>query len=420
MEKTVNILSAGPGGRESMSLEAASLADAADLLIGAARLVEAWPHKQSIAEYRPDWILRIIGESSAGTIAVLVSGDAGFFSGAGAIARALEAYQPAVYPGISSLAAFSAKTGIPYDNARLISAHGRDINIVSEVRRHRVTFVLGGGNLDGLIRRLQEYHMDDVQLFVGENLGSDRERILEGTPGDLAEQPLETLALMAVINEQAQALAAVSVPDGELVRGSVPMTKELVRGAIIRRLQLREDSIVYDIGAGTGSVSVEAALNAWRGTVYAFDYKEEAIRLIRENALRMQADNVVAVQGTAPDVLRGHPLPDAVFIGGSEGKLNEILEELLRLREESGQSAPASDRTEVQAESRTSDRPMTVVISAVTLQTLEEAAALLKRFAPPDGEGASIVQVAETRLKPVGRYDMFRPETPVFLLSATL
>ncbi len=387
-----------------MSVEAAALAEQADLLIGAARLVDAWPGKTTAAEYRPEQIRRIIEESHAERIAVLVSGDAGFFSGAGAIAEALKDFAPEVYPGISSLAAFSAKTGLPYDRANLLSAHGKEIRIVSEVRRHRVTFVLGGGNLHLLLEQLHNYGMDGVEVLVGENLGYPEEQIHRGTPEELKTISFHPLAVMAVVNPQYTAPVSVSLPDAAFQLGSVPMTKELVRGAIIRKLCLREDSVVYDIGAGTGSVSVEAALNAWRGTVYAFDRKEEAVDLIRENARRLQADNIVAVHGTAPQILRDYPMPDAVFIGGSEGKLEEILDALLRRRLEEGAPSGA----------------VNVVVSAVTLQSLEQAAACLKKLAGKNRGSVRIVQVSENRVEPIGRYDMFRPETPVFILSAAI
>lgn len=402
MEKTVTILSAGMGGRESMSGEAVRLAEQADLLIGATRLVEAWPEKRTSAEYRPDRIRRIVDETEADSIAVLVSGDAGFFSGSAAVSKALETYRPRVVAGISSLAAFSARTGIPYGQANIVSAHGRTINIVSEVRRHRITFVLGGGNLNSLIARLLDFRMADVEICIGENLGYPQERILHGSPEALKDQPVGPLSVMAVVNEAFSAPAAASVPDEAFARGRVPMTKDLVRGSVIRKLRLREDSVVFDIGAGTGSVSVEAALNAWRGTVYAFDHNEEAVALIRENALRMQTDNVVAVHGDAPEILRGYPVPDAVFIGGSDGRLEEILYELMEMKM-------------LRQEAR-----VRVVITAVTLQTLEKAAGILRKMDLSEDSGTEMVQISANRLVRMGAYDMFRPETPVFLISVTI
>jgi precorrin-6Y C5,15-methyltransferase (decarboxylating) CbiT subunit len=107
------------------------------------------------------------------------------------------------------------------------------------------------------------------------------------------------------------------------------MTKSEVRSVVLSKLRLRENDIVYDIGAGTGSVSVEAALIARSGHVYAFEREAEGCRLIRENALKLGASNLTVIEGSVPDTLNGLPVPDAVFIGGSGGSLDEIGESLL-------------------------------------------------------------------------------------------
>ena len=110
-----------------------------------------------------------------------------------------------------------------------------------------------------------------------------------------------------------------AIPDDTFVRGDVPMTKEEVRSISIAKLKIKKDAVVYDVGAGTGSISVEAAMVATQGNVYAIEQKVEAQELIRENARRMHVDNLHVIEGMAPEALEELPAPDCVFIGGSKG-----------------------------------------------------------------------------------------------------
>ena len=112
----------------------------------------------------------------------------------------------------------------------------------------------------------------------------------------------QDLAVIYVENpDTCKGMAVHGLPDGEFMRGDVPMTKEEVRSISLSKLRLAKDSVVYDVGAGTGSVAVEAALRVTDGIVYAVEKKEEAIELIEKNQKKMKADNLVIVKGEAPD-----------------------------------------------------------------------------------------------------------------------
>jgi cobalt-precorrin-6B (C15)-methyltransferase len=116
------------------------------------------------------------------------------------------------------------------------------------------------------------------------------------------------------------------IPDEYFVRGNVPMTKEEIRVLSISKLRLKEDSTIWDIGAGTGSVSVEAALVAKKGVVYSIEKEKEGIRLISENIKKFNVNNIVVVNGVAPDALMDLPSPDRVFIGGTGDKMFQIFD----------------------------------------------------------------------------------------------
>ena len=105
--------------------------------------------------------------------------------------------------------------------------------------------------------------------------------------------------------------------DEEFIRGAVPMTKSEVRAVSISKLELEEDSVVYDVGAGTGSVSVEAAGAAKKGRVFAIEKKKEAVELLYANKNRFGRDNMTVIEGTAPSALKELPAPTHVFLGGT-------------------------------------------------------------------------------------------------------
>lgn len=169
------------------------------------------------------------------------------------------------------------------------------------------------------------------------------------------------------------------------------MTKEEVRSAVLGKLRIAPGDTLWDVGAGTGSVAVGMALLAPEGRVFAVEQKEEACCLIRQNARRFGAGNITVVQGTAPAVLADLPAPEKVFVGGSGGSLEAILE------------AALAKNPKVQ-----------VVIAAVTLETLAQAAAALSHL--PFGE-AETVQLTVARAQKAGRYHLLTGQNPVFLLS---
>lgn len=184
------------------------------------------------------------------------------------------------------------------------------------------------------------------------------------------------------------------IKDSDFTRGKVPMTKKHIRTLTLEELDLRPGDIVWDIGAGTGSVSVEAALRIKEkgGLVFAIERNPEGIKLIKENADRLSAENLTAVEGDAPSALKGLPLPDKVFIGGSGGNLGEIIEFLF-----------------------TGTDVSTVVVNAVTLNTAFEAGKLLQKYA----EEVTSFQVSVANIRFLGEIQMFNAENPVFIIKGS-
>lgn len=425
----VTVAGIGPGdpGMMTDSLHRAFLR--ADIVIGAKRVTDdlrksvektgAFLPKMYIDEYRADRIAAFLEEDTAShpgrSYLVTVSGDSGFFSAAAGIRRALEKrnIRPEILPGISSLSCLCAKTGVSWEDAVCISAHGRETGIASCVRRHEKTFVLTGGNASEILQRLSEYGLGDVRVIAGERLSYPDELITEGTVDEMADCGFSALTSLLLINGRPDSGPVCGIADSSFLRGNVPMTKREIRAQAISLLHLRDDSIVWDIGAGTGSVTVEAALNAWRGRIFAVERKEEALSLIGKNCRKFSADNVEIIPGEATEALKDLPLPDAVFIGGAGGRLEEILESLKAAAENVGGSGSCGSSGEEERKEHT----IRVVMTAVTMETIGSGASLMRKCGFDDVEE---VQISAARSEAAGRYHLLRAQSPVFLISGKL
>lgn len=187
----------------------------------------------------------------------------------------------------------------------------------------------------------------------------------------------------------------LGLPDAAFVRGKVPMTKQEIRILTLVKAQIGPRDIVYDIGAGTGSLSIEAARLAPEGHVYAVERKEEAIRLIEANGERFGLENLSVIEAEAPAGLENLPLADAVLIGGSGGHLASILDCVAGKMREGGR----------------------LVLNCITVQTL--AAALDYLHAHEAVYRYEAVQVQVSRLRRVGPYDMAEAQNPVYIITCT-
>ncbi|MCR5295413.1 MAG: precorrin-6A reductase [Lachnospiraceae bacterium] len=179
-------------------------------------------------------------------------------------------------------------------------------------------------------------------------------------------------------------------PDESFLRlEGIPMTKSEVRSVILSKLMLREDSVCWDIGAGSGSVAVEMALKAGRGQVYAVERREDAIPLIRENARRLGAGNLTVIEGRAPEILESLPKPACVFIGGSSGNMAEIIESVLAKNHEAR-----------------------IAAAAVTLETLSALTECMRRFSFSETE---VVSLSVARSRRAGAWHLMQARNPVYL-----
>lgn len=396
LKPQITLLGIGMGSRDTLTIEGEKALEKAELLIGARRIADSvkMPHHTVIYEYDSEKILKCIEENSQYEhIVIALSGDVGFYSGAKKLLHNL-GEDTRVICGISSVVYFMAKAGLSWDDAKIVSAHGRNCNLVSLICHSKKVFSILGtkDGISSLAGRLVSYGMGDVLLYVGENLSYENEKIFVKPARELVSYEGDALCVVCAYNENASELMSThGIKDECFIRGKAPMTKEEVRTVSLMKLGLSEDSVCYDVGAGTGSVALEMALRAHQGKVYAIEKKEDALALILENKKKFAADNLEIVGGCAPEAMEELPVPTHAFIGGSSGNLKEIIRLLLNKNPE-----------------------VKIVINCITLETVGEAMEAIREF---DFQERDIVQMSVSRSKEVGRYHMMMGENPIYIFT---
>lgn len=407
--RKVTIIGAGPGNPDLLSRAALDAIDIADVVIGAHRAlvgIDVPPHVVRCELVKTADIVAALTDAASWQRAVVVmTGDVGLFSGARRLVEALSGdaqVDVRIIPGISSASYLAACLARPWQDWRFASAHGVACDIVAEAERAGELFLVtsGGEDPSRLSGELVQAGFGDARVTVAERLSYPDERITCATASEIAGQTFDDLNVMLIdfaggAGSSANSrwpYASSGIPDELFIRGDVPMTKQEVRAVALAKLRLAATDTVWDVGAGTGSVSIEAALVARAGSVWAVERNATGVRLIRENADAFGCGNVHAVPGVAPEALAKLPVPDAVFVGGSAGELPSIVEAALEKNSQ-----------------------VRLCVPCVTVETLTEACALLSgsRF-----KGFEACQVSAARAEAVGSHHLMKAQNPVFLVSA--
>ena len=407
--RKVTIIGAGPGNPDLLSRAALDVIDIADVVIGAHRALVGIDVPPDVVRCElvktADIVAALTDAASWQRAVVVMTGDVGLFSGARRLVEALSGdaqVDVRVIPGISSASYLAARLARPWQDWRFASAHGVACDIVAEAERAGELFLAtsGGEDPSRLSGELVQAGFGDARVTVAERLSYPDERITCATASEIAGQTFDDLNVMLIEFAGGAGSPAGSrwpyassgIPDELFIRGDVPMTKQEVRAVALAKLRLTATDTVWDVGAGTGSVSIEAALVARAGSVWAVERNAAGVRLIRENADAFGCGNVHAVPGVAPEALAKLPVPDAVFVGGSAGELPSIVEAALEKNSQ-----------------------VRLCVPCVTVETLTEACALLSgsRF-----KGFEACQVSVARAEAVGSYHLMKAQNPVFLVSA--
>lgn len=412
----ISLLGTGMGNKAGMTWEAEKKIETADYLFGAGRLLKDYAAYKEVFPYYLakdilpylDQLLQRTEESRIIKIGILFSGDSGFYSGCESLYRELLIWKEQkeadilirIYPGISSVSCLAASFGVSWQDAAIRSIHGKSNEeewkacLLETVRYRKKTFLLLSGveDLKKVGRLLQSENLSGIKILAGYEMTCSGERLLELRPGDCENLWEEGLYTCLLVNDAAQKRPLTcGRRDTDFIRGKVPMTKEEVREVVLCKLRLYEGAVVYDIGSGTGSVAVEIAERSASVQVYAIERKEEAAALIMENCRRFWLSNVRVIQEEAPEGLLTLPKPTHAFIGGSGGRLKEILQVLYE-----------------------KNPRIRIVLTAVSLETISELTGLKKSLPVAEAE---MVQMQVNRVRQAGSSHLARAENPVFIYS---
>jgi precorrin-6Y C5,15-methyltransferase (decarboxylating) len=387
-------------GRGGISVGAHTLLDHAELVVGGGRhLLDFGVEAERALVLQGDLseaLDRI--EKTDGSVAVIASGDPGFFGIVRVLAERFGPENLLVLPALSAVSEAFARVGIPWDDALVVSAHGRDPRrAVNVCRTHSKVAVLtspafGPAELAGALEGL------DRSFVVAERLGEPNERVYEGDAVQVARMRWEDPNTV-VVYDAARAVGDKgwisgrngsrgrwALPEGEFEHRSGMITKPEVRALVLARLGPGPGDLVWDVGAGSGSVAVECA--RFGAAAIAAERDAESCQRIRENAYRHDV-YVQVVQGEAPEALHDLPEPDAVFVGGT----GESFEEILKV------AAVRARRY--------------VVLTLITLERVVPAAEILKGC----GLAVETTFLQVSRIKSVGPLHRLAAETPVFVVA---
>ena len=389
------IAGAGSGNPKHLTREVAEALGSADVVCASKRFMNLVPNHTKFIELKKfaDTFAEI--ERESGQVLMLVSGDPGLYSLLTLAKKRFPREAVRVLPGLSSMQILCAHARETWNDAVILSGHGRTLKawrLLNAVERSRLV-VLFCDKLTSPDRVCQ--HLAgltcDVDVFIGANLGSESEQVLHGRPQDFITHDFPELSLMLVRNNTPFVCTKLHPRDDEFGRvQGVVMTNECVRSVILGRLNVNAGSVLWDIGAGTGSISIGAGLEAMC-EVHAVERKSEAAGLIAQNAAKFHLHNIEVHNCNALDVIGTLPAPTHVFIGGSNGELTDLLHHLEGLSES-----------------------VNVVVACVTLETLSQAYEVMKGWL-----GFEAVQVGISTSKTLtDSLTLMKAQSPVTILNA--
>ena len=394
-KKEITLAGMGPGGEKYFTKELIKELEIADVIFGAQAVLRNLKDTDipKIPEYKGEEINKYLEKNSEfNHPLVLFSGDISFCSGAKGACEYFEGkgYKVKKIPGISSVTLFAERLGLSLEDVFVVSAHGRSCNVNWHMENSKELIILPSNpEQAGEICREALEISDSVK--VGCDLGTMDERILDITADSEAIDQIRGKSLIYIRNNEAASMPVVrGLSDDEIIRGKTPMTKEEIRALSMRKLALTSNAVFYDIGAGTGSISLEAALLAPDIKVYAIEKDDDAVALLQQNKDKFKVGNMEIIHGKAPEVLE-LPAPSHVFIGGSGGNMKEILDTVFA-----------------------KNKDARIVINAVTAETFAEVMDCAKAY--PDIE-PDIVQIFASRYRKVGRYHMADALNPVYIIT---
>jgi precorrin-6Y C5,15-methyltransferase (decarboxylating) len=402
----------GPAGLPPVTL---ARIERAELLVGGRRHLELFEgtsgERLTIADGLDEVIRRIDEASANRRVVVLASGDPCYFGIGPALADRLGRERVEVVPHVSSVALAFARLGLSWQDARVVSAHGRPLEdaVRAAGGATKLAVLTDDTHTPGVVAEaLLAAGVDDVEAWVFEHLGGEREREFQMTLGGLSRERFAALNVLVVpelrwtaadVRDDGAVAADESIqtgfglPESAYAHTAGLITKPEIRAVSLSKLRLPAGGVLWDVGSGSGSLSIEAAGLATGLTVYAVERSPRQAAMLRANVCRLaDQSRVQVVEGEAPAALAGLPDPDAVFVGGSGGRLTELLET---------------------SAARLSGRGGRIVLNLVLLDRVAEALA----WARARSVSAEVVQVGVARGVETGGAVRLQAENPVTIVT---
>ncbi|MCB8814458.1 precorrin-6y C5,15-methyltransferase (decarboxylating) subunit CbiE [Desulfosporosinus shakirovi] len=399
----LQVIGIGPGRPEWLPPAIIELVKNCEILIGGSRALKLFPDFTGYQyvlsgnlSSSVDVIRNALQEKKV--VGVLVSGDPGFFSFLPRLKKEFPEENIDVHPGISSLQFAFARAELPWQEAIFASVHGRELSVLPQVITRPTAVLTGGENTPQKIAQFYLERGHNPKISVGNALAYPEEFWATMDAEQLVQEKTFLKNAIVILHPHSHRYSTIQgseprlgIPDEEFLRGKVPMTKAEIRVQVLAKAQISKFDNVVDIGAGTGSISIEAAGLASEGVVYAIEHNPEAQELILTNQHKFNVSNLRLIPGVAPDVFGELPPVDVCIIGGSNGRLAEILKTVPLV--EGGR----------------------IVITAVTIETVAQG---LKLFTDNNYQDIDTVSIQAVRWKAVQTLHMAQALNPIFIISA--
>ncbi len=400
VQHPIRLIGVGLQGPEGLCREMLDRINEADLLVGGEKILQLFKGcsgQRLVIKGHLDGVVKKIQHPLKGgkKVVVLTSGDPNFFGIARLLLKSFHPDEVEIHPGVSSMQLAFARIRIPWDDAAFVSAHGRELApVIQAVRTHpKIAILTDPKNQPSRIakRLLDAGVPEDDSVFVCSRLGGSDEKIWEGRLASLPGKRFPELNLMILLHETGGE-GGVGIPDHEFAHDRGMITRSEIRAVTLSKLRIGSGNLLWDIGAGSGSVSVESARLAQGVTVYAVEKSRRRIPGLKQNIERFAPGKIHSVLGEAPSILKGLPDPNRVFVGGSGGNLTSILKTSVRRLSKGGR----------------------IVVNAVTLETLQQTREVLKK----QGLVSEVVSVQIGRGHNLKGKVMLQAENTVFIITA--
>ncbi len=390
----ISIVSAGPGQPGLLTERARKEIIKADEAFACGRVAGG------LATLRKDWKLCPVealamcaAESKAKHIAVVMNGEAGFFSGMQQLADSLRSFgEVSVYPGISSVQYLCAQIGESYDDA--VWREDGKCDLLAEVSYHHKVFLLldSKRGVGAVCTELCTSGLGSLRVVAGSRLATGKEQIVDTAAQNLRGKAFPMPAVMLLVNAQATDPLRPVFDEDLLIDETMPTLPQEVRWHAVNLLSVRPNHVVYDLGAGNGAVSMELAHKVYGGRVYAVENHAAAVDLIARNRQALGCWNVRIARGEGKAAMEPLPAPDAVFISASAGSLRENLHIL-----------------------KEKNPHVRVVAAADSLERLSEAQ---MAFSTLRFKNVEVSQLLISRARTLGKYNLMMAGSTMFLISA--